>query len=129
MSVFDNHLDRNVIDKDNDKMILEHYKISNSGNTLIPRKGMFALTIQQKKMFRHKTDKIPAGTFKEEHSVFRSMYGSLNENESSRVYPVFEEILRGMNLPCLIYNSKRYYQVNREIKRQIAHQIQNRTNN
>lgn len=125
MSVFDNHLDHKTIDKDNDRMILEHYKISNSGNTLIPRKGMFALTTQQKKMFRHKTDKIPAGTFKEEHSIFRSMYGNLNE-----IYPVFEEIIRGMNLPCLIYNSKRYYQINRGIKHQIAHQIfQNRTNN
>lgn len=131
MSVFDNHLDHKVIDKDNDRMILEHYKISNSGATLIPKKGTFMLSKAQKNLLRRqpKLSPIPEGTFKEEHSVFRSMYGGLNENESSQVYPVFEEILRGMNLPCLIYNNKRYYQVNREIKRQIAHQIQNRINN
>lgn len=129
MSVFDNHLNSDQMRNDEDKIILANYKISNSGATLIPRKGTFALTTWQKRTLSRKTSKIPEGTFKEEHSVFRSMYGGLNENESSQVYPVFEEILRGMNLPCLIYNSKRYYQVNREIKRQIAHQIQNRTNN
>ena len=127
MSIFDNHLDHKAIDKDNDRMILEHYKISNSGATLIPKKGTFMLTKAQKNLFRRqpKLSPIPEGTFKEEHSIFRSMYGNLNE-----IYSSFEEVLRGMNLPCLIYNNKRYYQVNREIKRQIAHQIlQNRTNN
>jgi len=131
MSVFDNHLDSDQMRNDEDKIILANYKISNSGATLIPKKGTFMLTKAQKNILRRrpKLSPIPEGTFKEEHSVFRSMYGSLNKNETSQVYPVFEEILRGMNLPCLIYNNKRYYQVNREIKRQIAHQIQNRTNN
>lgn len=128
MSVFDNHLDHKVIGKDNDRLILEHYKISNSGNTLIPRKGMFALTTWQKKIFRHKTDKIPTGTFKEERSIFRSIPWKLPLNDIESIYPIFEEILHGMNLPCLIYNNKRYYQVNREIKRQIVYKIHN-TNN
>ena len=127
MSVFDNHLDHNTINKDNDRMILEHYKISRSGATLIPKKGTFRLTKAEKNLLHHrpKLSPIPEGTFKEEHSIFRSMYGNISE-----IYPVFEVVLRGMNLHCLIYNNKRYYQVNREIKRQIAHQIfQSRTNN
>ena len=125
MSVFDNHLDQNTMDRDADKMILANYKISNSGSTLIPKIGNFGLTPQQKKSLRRgrKTEKIPAGTFKEEHSVFRSMYGSLKGEDVDKVYPVFEGILRGMNLPCLVYNSKRYYRVNRDIKRQIAYQV------
>jgi len=125
MSVFDDHLDSAQMRADEDKIILANYKISNSGSTLIPKTGIFSLTSQQKKLLRrgHKTEKIPAGTFKEEHSVFRSMYGNLKGEDVDKVYPVFEGILRGMNLSCLVYNRKRYYQVNREVKRQIAYQV------
>ena len=129
MSVFDNHLDSAQLRSDADKIILVNYKISNSGATLIPRKGMFALTPQQKRMFYRKTSKIPEGTFKEEHSIFKSMYGSMNDTDAGYLYPIFEEILRGMNLPCLVYNQKRYYQANRETKRQIASKIHHRINN
>lgn len=125
MSVFDGHLDSAQMRADEDKIILANYKISNSGSTLIPKTGIFSLTSRQKKLLRRgrKTEKIPAGTFKEEHSVFRSMYGNLKGEDVDKVYPVFEGILRGMNLPCLVYNHKRYYRVNRDIKRQIAYQV------
>ena len=132
MSVFDNHLDQNVMDRDNDRMILEQYKISNSGNTLIPKKGSFGLSTADKKwLYRRghgRTDKLPSGTFKEERSVFRSMYGSMPSIDAGYLYPIFEEIIRDMNLPCLVYNNKRYYNVNREVKRQISHKIHNRFN-
>lgn len=122
MSVFDNHLDSSRLQSDADKMILINYRISNSGNTLIPKKGSFMIPDEMRPR-RMRTSKIPAGTFKEERSIFRSMYGALMENEVELVYPVFENTLRGLNLPCLIYNSKRYYQINRDVKRHIAHQI------
>ena len=59
MSVFDNHLDHKVIDKDNDRMILEHYKISNSGATLIPKKGTFMLSKAQKNLLRRQPKLSP----------------------------------------------------------------------
>jgi len=130
MSVFDNHLEQNTLSKESDKLILANYRISNSGSTLIPKKGTFALPREVRRAVRiSKTDKIPAGTFKEERSIFRSMYGGLRGEDGTHVYPVFEEVIRGMCLPCLVYNSKRYYQVNREIKRTIYTAIYNRINN
>ena len=129
MSVFDNHLERNTLNKESDKLILVNYKISNSGATLIPKRGTFALSREVRRTIRiSKTDKIPTGTFKEEHSIFRSMYGKLHEEDGARTYPIFEEVLRNMNLPCLVYNSKRYYQVNRSVKRTIYTAIYNRIN-
>jgi hypothetical protein len=128
MSVFDNHLNSDQMRNDEDKIILANYKISNSGATLIPRKGLFALTPQQKRMFSHKTSKIPEGTFREERSIFQGMYGNMNDTDAGYLYPIFEEIIRGMGLPCLVYNKKRYYQANREVKRQIAYNIHKRIN-
>ena len=126
MSVFNNHLDSNVINRDSDKMILEHYRISNSGSTLIPITGSYLA----KKITRgrtSKTEKIPQGTFKEERSIFRSMYGGIASKETKetidKIYQVFKGIILEMHLPCLIYNQKCYYQVNREIKRRIDYQI------
>jgi hypothetical protein len=122
MSVFDNHLDPKQLQAESDKMILKNYKISNSGSTLIPREGSFALTPRQKKLFwgAKKTTKIPTGTFKEEHSIFRSMYGDVPGMDTYHLYPVFEETIRGLELPCLVYNQKRYYQVNRDVKKKIS---------
>ena len=127
MSVFDNHLERNTLSKESDELILANYKISNSGATLIPKKGTFAVSKKDKRSIGiKKTWKIPAGTFKEEHSIFKSMYGKLHGEDSIHTYPIFEEVIRGMNLPCLVYNSKRYYQVNRDIKRNIYTIIYNK---
>ena len=125
MSVFDDHLNEDQLRSNDDKLILENYKISNSGHTLIPKEGRFALTKEQKKFFRNpsRTDKLPTRTFREEHSVFCSMYGKLDHYEYSKLYPKFQEIIRGMSLPCLIYNKKRYYQVNRDVKRVIYSKI------
>lgn len=128
MSVFDNHLDRDIIDRDTDKMILEQYKISNSGATLIPKKGTFALTKEQKGMFRRqpKLSPLPEGTFREESSIFKmfsSRIWKLSVEDQHAAYDTYVEIVRSMNLPCLVYNQKRYYNVNREIKRKIAHQL------
>lgn len=123
MSVFDNQLDPNQLQKEQDKLILANYKISNSGNTLIPRKGSFGMDPEIRAMLRRKiTSKIPSGTFKEEHSIFRSIYGS-SKNASTEIVGAFENVIRGMNLPLLIYNNKRYYQINRDGKRFIAHQM------
>lgn len=120
MSVFDNHLENSTLNKESDNLILANYRISNSGATLIPKKGTFALTKKERRSVRiSKTSKIPVGTFKEEHSIFRSMYGKLCEEGSAYTYHIFEEVIRGMNLPCLVYNAKRYYQVNRDVKRKI----------
>ena len=128
MSIFDDRLNPDHLKADDDKIILEHYKVSNSGATLIPRKGLFALTPQQKRMFSRKTSKIPEGTFREERSIFQGMYGGMNDTDAGYLYPIFEEIIRRMNLPCLIYNNKRYYQANRDVKRQIAYTIHKRIN-
>lgn len=130
MSVFDNHLERNTLNKESDKLILANYRISNSGSTLIPKQGTFAVSKKDKRSVGiKKTSKVPAGTFKEEHSIFRSMYGKLHGEDSTHTYPIFEEVIRGMNLPCLVYNSKRYYQVNREVKRSIYIAVYIRINN
>ena len=131
MSVFDDHLNEDQLRSNDDKLILENYKISNSGHTLIPKEGRFALTKEQKKFFRSpsRTDKLPARTFREEHSVFCSMYGGVKDEENNTIknmeylYPKFQEIIRGMGLPCLVYNKKRYYQVNRDVKRVIYSKI------
>ena len=130
MSVFDNHLNEDQLRSDADKMILENYRISNSGHTLIPKEGRFALTKDQKKHLWQpgRTDKLPTRTFREEKSVFSSMYGKLNHYEYSKLYPKFQNIIRGMGLPCLVYNKKRYYQVNRDVKRQIAAKIHSELN-
>ena len=123
MSVFDNQLDPNQLQKEQDKLILANYKISNSGNTLIPRKGSFGMDPEVRAVLSRKiASKIPAGTFKEEHSIFRSIYGS-SKNASTEIVGVFENVIREMNLPLLIYNNKRYYQINRDGKRFIAHQM------
>ncbi len=130
MSLFDNHLERNTLSKESDKLILANYRISNSGATLIPKQGTFALSKKEKRSVRIlKTSKIPAGTFKEERSIFRSMYGKLQGEDSTYTYPIFEEVIRDMNLPCLVYNSKRYYQVNRDVKKSIYTAIYNKINN
>jgi len=125
MSLFDNHLNENTLNKESDRLVLENYKISNSGNTLIPKVGFFKFSASEKrKLFRSpKAQRIPAGTFKEERSIFRSMYGGLSKEDSEMIYPIFENIIRDMNLNFLIYNDKRYYSINREIKRKISHVI------
>lgn len=131
MSIFSDQLDKSILDKETDKLILEKYKISNSGHTLIPKEGRFALTKERKKFLRSpsRTDKLPTRTFREEHSVFCSIYGGIKDVENNTIknmeylYPKFQEIIRGMGLPCLIYNKKRYYQVNREVKRAIYSKI------
>lgn len=125
MSLFDNHLNENTLNKESDRLVLESYKISNSGNTLIPKIGFFKFsTSEKRKLFRlPKAQRIPAGTFKEERSIFRSMYGGLSKEDSEVIYPIFENIIRDMNLNFLIYNNKRYYSINREIKRKISHVI------
>ena len=51
------------------------------------------------------------------------MYGGLSKEDSELIYPIFENIIRDMNLNFLIYNDKRYYSINREIKRKISHVI------
>ena len=59
MSVFDNHLERNTLSKESDKLILANYRISNSGSTLIPKKGTFALSREVRRVIGiSKTDKI-----------------------------------------------------------------------
>ena len=125
MSLFDNQLNENTLNKESNRLILESYKISNSGNTLIPKIGFFKFsTSEKRKLFRSpKAQRIPAGTFKEERSIFRSMYGGLNKEDSEVIYPIFENIIRDINLNFLIYNNKRYYSINREIKRKISHVI------
>lgn len=128
MSLFDNHLDSAQMQSDTDKIILAKYKISNSGATLIPKEGTFMLTKEHMKHLRPRLSPIPKGTFREEHSIFQGMYGNMNHLDASYLYPIFEEIIRGMGLPCLVYNSKRYYQANREVKRQITYNIHKRIN-
>ena len=126
MSIFNDHLNESVLNKETDKLILEKYKISNSGNTLIPKKGTFAISKEHKKLFSRrnpKTSKIPMGTFKEERSIFRSMYGGISEEDFKKIYPVFKKIIGEMGLKLLVYNNKNYYSVNREVKRKISYII------
>lgn len=123
MSVFDDHLNPTTIDEENDKLILQHYKISNSGATLIPKEGLFAFSKAQKHRYgiRKNAAKLPPRTFREESSIFRSL--PLGPNKTREIFEKYVSIIRSMNLPCLVYNGKRYYQVNREVKSQIAHKI------
>lgn len=130
MSIFNDHLNPDQMRSDEDKIILEKYKVSNSGNTLIPRKEEHIDWIDWVKQWRYakKAEKLPPGTFKEEKSIFKSMsiYSSLTESDRKRIYPKYEEFIRGMGLPCLVYNKKRYYQINREVKRRIISNILNK---
>ena len=127
MSIFNDHLNESVLNKETDKLILEKYKISNSGNTLIPKEGTFAIPKEHKKILfnrgRLKTSKIPEGTFKEERSIFRSMYGGVSEKDFKKIYPVFKKVIGEMGLKLLVYNNKNYYSINREVKRKIAYVI------
>lgn len=127
MSIFNDHLNPDQMRSDEDKIILEKYKVSNSGNTLIPRKEEY---IDWRDPWRSvkKAEKLPSGTFKEEKSIFKSMsiYSSLTESDRKKIYPKYEEFIRGMGLPCLMYNKKRYYQINREVKRRIVSNILNK---
>ena len=107
---------------DEDKLILEHYKISNSGSSLIPRVGTFGIDPKIKRELGiRRTEKLPTGVLREESSIFKMLY---NDVKGSQVfYETYQEVIRGMKLEFLCYNQKRYYLVNRDIKRQIKARV------
>ena len=126
MSIFDDYSSVANIKKDVDKMILTKYRISNSGNSLIPKKGIFGTTLDQRKRYFVRTPKLPDGVLREEKSVFMSMYGKLvnahnklSDEALNNLYNNFVNTIRSMDIPMIIYNGKRYYQANRDVKHQI----------
>jgi hypothetical protein len=128
MSIFDDYSSATNIKKDADKMILTKYRISNSGNSLIPKKGSFAFSSSERKQYfsRIKLSKLPDGVLREEKSVFMSMYGKLvnthdklSDEALNNLYDNFVNVIRSMNIPMIIYNGKRYYQANRDVKHRI----------
>ena len=130
MGVFDNHLNSERIDKESDKLIRKNYRISNSGATLIPKSALESSETEYDRFYgygrirrKNKVNKIPAGTFKEEDSIFKMFLSNLTTEQVEKLYPIYINVIRDMKLPCLVYNQKRYYQINREGKRKIAHEI------
>ena len=133
MSIFDDHADVNVLNKDGDKIIRDFYRISNSGSSLIPKKGLWALGSQKYPgwgSFRHNTPKLPEGVLREESSVFNSLYGLLIKHnicdinsDKTHAYEVFKDVIRNAGLQIMIYNNKRYYSVNRDVKNRIMMQM------
>ena len=113
MSIFNDITDPVTMQHDQDKLILLKYRVSNSGHTLIPREK--------------RDNDAPSRTFRDEKSIFASIKGFLSHVDYSKSYPVFINIIGKMNLPCLIYNRKRYYQVNRDVKRKIVLIMHNKT--
>ena len=103
---------------DEDKLILEHYKISNTGSSLIPKKGLFGVDRNLKRELGIvRTEKLPAGVLREESSIFKMLYNDVKGNQA--FYETYQEVIREMHLEFLCYNQKFYYLVNRDIKRQI----------
>ena len=139
MSVFDDNLNTERIDKESDKLILQNYKVSNSGSSLIPKVGTFGMDKELRPSYitthrsrQNRTSKIPQGIFREESSIF-NMFNSyvckLSEDEQRAAYNIYVNAIRDMGLRCLVYNQKRYYQINRETKRKVAYILFKNINN
>ena len=128
MGVFDNHLNSERIDKESDKLIRKNYKISNSGATLIPKDALESSKNEYYYLYnrihrKNKIKRIPAGVFKEEDSIFKMFLSNLTTEQVEKLYPIYVNIIRDMKLPCLVYNGKRFYQINRDGKRKVAHEL------
>ena len=120
MSLFDNNTSPEILEKEGDELIRNIYKISNSGNTLIPKDNI--------KIHRDpwtgitRTSKpTTATTFKEENSIFKSLFGA--DQIGSEIYNKYITTIRSMDLKVIVYNKKRYYKVNREAKKIIKRSI------
>ena len=131
MSIFDNHADVNVLNKEGDKIIREFYRISNSGSSLIPKKGLWALKSRKYPSFgSFHAPKLPEGVLREESSIFNSLYGLLIKynicsvnSDKTQAYDVFKDVIRNAGLQIMIYNNKRYYSANRDAKNRIMMQM------
>lgn len=117
MSVFDDHSSSAVLSSFEDKQILELFKISNSGSSLIPRKGIWGSPNE----LRHSSfrlPKLPPGVYHREDSLFKIIFGSHQCD-----YNKYLEVVRSSGLKMMTYRGKYFYVVNRDQKRIIRKKV------
>jgi len=117
MSVFDDHSSSEVLSSFEDKQILELFKISNSGSSLIPRKGIWGLPSGVRRG-SFNLPKLPPGVYHREDSLGKIIFGS-----TSFDFNKYVEVIRNSGLEMMTYRGRYFYVINRDQKRWIRKQI------
>ena len=131
MSIFDDHSSSATLSSFEDKKILEMFKVSNSGASLIPKKDMWRFA-NRKSVFPGnvfpgnsyrpgvKLPPLPSGVYHSEQSLYKIIFGSHQYD-----YNKYVDVVRTSGLEMMTYRGKYFYVCNRDQKRAIRKKVMN----